>query len=237
MRAGRIWRPPANVERRNRRKGILHHDKNSARTRFRDGNNSIPDFAALDPHHSRRSHHVHDRVYRSHKHIPRLAEDEPGPAFGSATSRNGRGHFLLGLPGVANSRRASGQTLDPEEIYQRSVGRLGNLCGWLRSCPHVSRTAAAPVAPWRGGKRRFFGHLDFIVALVLPLGTRARQRYLAALFAGSRNPLLAFLGMDFGPLELARDAGRRGLAPVPMAGNLARVRPGPSAGGIMAARE
>jgi hypothetical protein len=43
-------------------RGILYRDENGARTRFRDGNDSVPDFAARDSHHSRRSHYVHDRA-------------------------------------------------------------------------------------------------------------------------------------------------------------------------------
>src|SRR6266566_2157948 len=57
-----------------------------------------------------------------------------------------------------------------------------------------------------------------------------------ALFAGSCNIGLAFFWVDFGPLELACDAGRRRFIAVFVAGDLAGIYRGPSFGGSFATR-
>src|SRR5712671_4657947 len=101
------------------------------------------DVSAMGSHHTCRAHHVHDRVYRSHKHLARPAANQPGPPFGSATGSNGRRHFLLGLPHAANPSCALGETLERQEIYQYPAGRMGQLCGGLWSGTNLSRVLVA----------------------------------------------------------------------------------------------
>jgi len=70
----------------------------------------------MGSHHSRRSYHVHDRVYRSYQHLACLAANQPGPAFGSAAGRNRCRNFLLGLYRASNTWRPSGQTLERQKF-------------------------------------------------------------------------------------------------------------------------
>src|SRR6266700_4564570 len=213
----------------------LSHLNDNRRTAGRENRSlSIQSVNPLDPHHPGRSHYVHNRLYRSHKHISCLAAYQPGPPFGSAASRDGRGHLLLGLPSVADSRRPSGQALECEEIYQRSIGCMGPLCDRLRLGPYLSRTFVAPVASGSGGERGLSGHFDPALALVFPFRACARQRILAAVLAGGRNISIAFFWMDSGPLELAGDAGRRRLVTFFVAGGLACIYSRPSLAGVLA---
>jgi len=69
--------------------------------RYSDGN-SIADFSPLDSCHSRRSHHVHDRVYRSYEHILSPCPISVAIFICSTAAGTVAGIFFFGLPRLAN---------------------------------------------------------------------------------------------------------------------------------------
>src|SRR6266852_456944 len=193
------------------------------------------DVSALGSYHTRRSHHVHDRVYRSHEHLARLAANQQGPPFGSATGRNGRRYFLLGLPRAANPRGPSGEALERQEIHRHIAGCVGDLCGGLWPCTHLSRAVVSSFVA--GNSREWCSscEVNSSLSLVSPFRTRARQCILAALLACCGDSLLAFLRMDVGSLVVARDVGCRRLVPFLVARDLAQIYSRPSGGSVLVA--
>src|SRR5207237_526615 len=145
------------------------------RAGYSDGN-FIADFSPLDSCHSRRSHHVHDRVYRSYEHISRPAPYQSRSSSGSTTGGNSRGDLFLGLPRLANPWRAPRQTLERQKIHHHSTGGVGGVRGRLWSGPHVSRTLAPPFASGNSREWSLSRDPDSSLALVFPLRTSASQR-------------------------------------------------------------
>jgi len=91
------------------------------------------------------SHYVHDRLYRSYKHISCLAAYQPGPPFGSAAAGTVAGIFFWGYLALQFPEGIWPST-GVRRIYQRSIACMGPLCDRLRLGPYLSRTFVAPVA-------------------------------------------------------------------------------------------
>src|SRR6267378_4809812 len=114
---------------------------------------------------------------------------------------------------------------------------MGLLRGTLRPGTDLSRIVGASPAPRSSRERGPSSHTNPSFPLVSPVRTRARQRILVALPAWRRRYLFALLRVDFGPLELARDADSGRLAPHFVVRNLVGVHSRPPAGGTLAPRE
>ena len=176
----------------------------AARNRFDNRPHDPP--GTLAAHYSDCFCHVHHRLYRPDQHLHGSALDEPGIAHDPHPGwRRSRG-LLLGLSVAANSRWLPGRALERQALRERASGCMGNLLGSLRSGTHREAILGDAFASGGYRGRRVAGDPGAAGPLVSPRRARPRQRLLDAVPAGRCDPCLAALGLDSGPLGLARAA-------------------------------
>jgi len=143
------------------------------------------------------------------KHISCLAAYQAGTSIWSRSKPGRSRASFSGATWRCSSRRASGQALECEEIYQRSIACMGPLCDRLRLGPYLSRTFVLRLLLGVAESGVYPATL-ILLSHWFSRSERARANAFWLLcLPGAVILASPFSWMDFGPLELAGDVGRR----------------------------